>query len=128
MEITIPRGSFYVSDVDVFDPAISKLRLSHRAADVVQSEIRNMSVQCARVGGINLSQGVCDTPVPKPIADAVAEGVAGGYNIYTRHDGLTQLREAIAAKQHAFYGVTVDPETQVIVSGGATGALYSTCL
>jgi len=117
-----------VSDLDLSHAAVSNLRLSRRSAEVVQSEIRNMSVQCARMGGINLSQGVCDTPVPPPIAGAVAEGVAAGYNIYTRHDGIAALREAIAAKQHAFYGVAVDPDTQVIVSGGATGALYSTCL
>jgi aminotransferase len=117
-----------VSDLDLSSPPGANRRLSRRAADVLQSEIRNMSVECARVGGINLSQGVCDTPLPSPIADAVAEGVARGYNIYTRHDGITELREAIAAKQHAFYGVTVDPDTQVIVSGGATGALYSACL
>ena len=117
-----------MSDLEVSGPAVSRLRLSRRAADVVQSEIRNMSIECARVGGINLSQGVCDTPVPPVIADAVQDGVAKGYNIYTRHDGIRPLRQAIAEQRLAFHGVTVDPETQIVVSGGATGALYSACL
>jgi len=107
---------------------VSKLRLSQRAGDIVKSEIRNMSVQCERVGGINLSQGVCDTPVPEPVASAVAEGVARGYNIYTRHDGIGELRRAIATKLAAYNGLRVDPETDVVVSAGSTGAFYSSCL
>src|ERR1041385_2164335 len=102
----------------------TKLRLSRRAADTVKSEIRNMSVECERVGGINLSQGVCDTPVPPPIASAVDEGVRRGFNSYTRHDGIAQLRQGIAEKVATYNGLSVDPETNVVVSAGSTGALY----
>ena len=45
-------------------------RLSERSACVVRSEIRNMSLECDRVGGINLSQGICDTPVPEVVRKA----------------------------------------------------------
>lgn len=117
-----------MGEIDTPAAAASRLRLSRRAADVVKSEIRNMSVQCERVGGVNLSQGVCDTPVPGPVASAVAEGVERGYNIYTRHDGIVELRRAIAAKLAAFNGLTVDPETDVVVSAGSTGAFYASCL
>ena len=79
-----------------------------------------MSVECERVGGINLSQGVCDTPVPPQIAAAVAEGVSLGFNSYTRHDGIEQLRKAIADKVAAFNGLAADPETNVVVSAGST--------
>jgi aminotransferase len=109
-------------------PTVSGLHLSQRAAEIVKSEIRNMSVQCERVGGVNLSQGVCDTPVPEPVAAGAAEGVARGYNIYTRHDGIGELRRAIATKLAAFNGLQVDPETEVVVSAGSTGAFYSACL
>jgi len=51
------------------EPALSLskgLALSQLAPGTVQSEIRAMSVACEQMGGINLAQGVCDTPVPAP--------------------------------------------------------------
>ena len=45
----------------------SRLALSQLAPGALQSEIRAMSVECERIGGINLAQGVCDTPVPAPV-------------------------------------------------------------
>jgi aminotransferase len=104
------------------------LALSDRHEWVMQSEIRNMSIECDRVGGINLSQGVCDTEVPPAVRAGACRAMDGGINTYTHYSGLTELREAIAEKQQRFYGMTVDPEREVIVSGGATGALYCACL
>jgi aminotransferase len=46
-------------------PITSRLTLSHLAPGALQSEIRAMSVACDQMGGINLAQGVCDTPVPR---------------------------------------------------------------
>ena len=43
------------------------LSLSKKSSLIAQSEIRAMMLECARVGGINLAQGVCDTEVPSPI-------------------------------------------------------------
>jgi aminotransferase len=104
------------------------LSLSERHAWVLQSEIRNMSIECDRVGGINLSQGVCDTEVPLVVRQGAQEAMDQGVNTYTRYDGLEELRNAIADKQKRFTGMEVDPEGEVIVSAGATGALYCTCL
>lgn len=106
----------------------SQLRLSARAAAILQSEIRNMSIECERVGGINLSQGVCDTPVPIDVQQGAFEGIQEGFNIYTRYDGLDELRQAIALKMRNYNGLSVDPASEVIVSAGATGALYCACL
>jgi aminotransferase len=100
------------------------LSLSRRAARIAKAEIRNMTVECERVGGINLAQGVCDLPVPPPVADGAHEAIRGGENAYTRHDGIARLRRAIAGKMQAFNGIAADPETQVVVSAGSTGALY----
>ena len=104
------------------------LRLSERHAWVLQSEIRNMSVECDRVGAINLSQGVCDTEVPLVVRQGAQEAMDQGVNSYTRFDGLEELRKAIAYKQKRFTGMEVDPQGEIIVSAGATGALYCTCL
>ena len=106
----------------------SQLRLSARAAAILQSEIRNMSIECERVGGINLSQGVCDTPVPLDVQQGAFEAIQEGFNIYTRYDGLEELRHAIALKMRRYNGLSVDPASEVIVSAGATGALYCACL
>jgi len=104
------------------------LKVSKLRPLVAQSEIRNMTLECARAGGVNLAQGVCDLPVPKNVMDGVTEAMADGYNIYTRFDGLPRLRQAIAAKQKRYTGMDVDPESQVVASAGATGAFHAACL
>ncbi|MBI9080719.1 MAG: pyridoxal phosphate-dependent aminotransferase [Pseudodesulfovibrio sp.] len=104
------------------------LTVSKRRPLVAQSEIRNMSIECARRGGINLAQGVCDLPVPDVVIQGAAAAMEHGTNIYTRFDGRPEFRKAIAAKQKRCTGMDVDPEGQVVASAGATGAFYSTCL
>jgi len=104
------------------------LELGSRTKLVMQSEIRNMTIECHRVGGINLAQGVCDTEVPPVVRLGAREAMENGVNSYTRYDGLAELQEAIAAKQKNFTGMQVDPQKEIVVSVGATGALYCACL
>src|SRR6267143_79532 len=104
------------------------LSLSRRSGFVVRSEIRNMSVECERVGGINLSQGVCDTEVPAPVRRAAQVAIDEGPNCYTRHDGLAELRSAIAATLGRRCGLEYDAESEIVVSAGSTGAFYCACL
>jgi len=107
---------------------MKKLTLSKRCEYIVQAEIRTMSIECEKLEGINLAQGVCDTPVPMALQKGVTEAMRKGINSYTRYDGLQVLRRAIAHKLKTFNGINVDPETQITVSGGSTGALYCACL
>jgi len=109
-------------------PAASRLALSQLAPGTVQSEIRAMSVACEQMGGINLAQGVCDTPVPAPVQEAAIQAIHAGHNIYTRLDGITRLRNAISAKQKKDYGLTYDPETEVLAASGATGGFHAACM
>ena len=104
------------------------LKLSTRHEWVMQSEIRNMSIECDRVKGINLSQGVCDLAVPALVRQGAQKAIDAGINTYTRYDGLIELRQAIAHKQKLFTGMDPDPETEIIVSAGTTGAFYCACL
>ena len=106
-------------------PAASRLALSQLAPGTIQSEIRAMSVECDRIGGINLAQGVCDTPVPAPVQEAAIQAIHDGHNIYTRLDGITRLRNAIAAKQLRDYGLDYNPEGEVLVASGATAGLHA---
>jgi aminotransferase len=100
------------------------LRLSELAPTFVQSEIRAMNVACTEAQGINLAQGVCDTDPPNPVVDAAMDAIRTGQNIYTRLDGIAPLREAIATKLANFNNLHVDPNTQILVTSGATGAMY----
>jgi aminotransferase len=104
------------------------LELSKRHEWVLQSEIRNMSIECDKACGLNLSQGVCDTEVPLPVRTGAREAIEKGFNTYTHYAGLIELRQAIAAKQLAFSGMNVDPASEIVVSAGATGSFYCACL
>jgi aminotransferase len=108
--------------------AASSLRLSEISPGMVQSEIRAMSVECDRVNGVNLAQGVCDTGVPSPVMTRAIEAITEGYNIYTRLDGIAPLRRAIADKLARYNGIPADPESEILVSSGATGAFYAACM
>ncbi len=102
--------------------------VSRRLEGLGQSEIRAMTQACAKVGGINMAQGVCDTGVPAVVAHAVQQAVELGYNIYTRYDGLPQLREALARKTADYNGFTANAENEITVSAGATGAFHCACM
>ncbi len=104
------------------------LKLSDRHEWVMQSEIRNMSIECDRLGGINLSQGICDLEVPDLVRMGAKSAIDEGFNSYTRYDGIDKLRTAIAEKHRIFTGQSVNPETEIVVSAGSTGAFYCACL
>ena len=106
----------------------SRLALSELAPGAMQSEIRAMTTECDRIGGINLAQGVCDTPVPAPVETAAIAAILAGHNIYTRLDGIARLRNAIAQKQLRDYGLSYDPETEVLVACGATAGLHAAAM
>ena len=104
------------------------MNTSDRTARLAQSDIRAMTLACARVMGINMSQGVCDTPVPEVVVQAAKDAMEQGRNIYSRYDGIPELRQAIALKLAAYNRITADPETNVTVSAGATGSFQATCM
>lgn len=103
------------------------LGLSEIASHIVQSNIRTMSVECDRVGGVNLAQGVCDTEVPAVVRHAATKAIEAGFNQYTRLDGISALRSAIARKLDRQNGITADPETEILVTSGVTGGFDSAC-
>lgn len=102
--------------------------LSRKSAHIAQSEIRVMSVECERVGGINLAQGICDTEVPAPVRRAAQAAIADGRNQYVRLDGIRELRHAIARKLRLQNALDVDPERELVVTSGSTGAFFSACM
>jgi aminotransferase len=106
----------------------SRLALSQLAPGVLQSEIRAMTTLCDQMGGINLSQGVCDTPVAAAVMNGAIAAMHAGHNIYTRLDGIERLRLAIAAKQDRDYELSYNPENEVLVACGATAGLHAAAM
>jgi aminotransferase len=91
------------------------------------SPIRSMTAECARVGGVNLAQGVCDTPVPEAVRRAARGAIEEGANSYSRSEGVIDLRRALAAKMRRDNRLDYDPESEIVVTSGATAAFYVVC-
>lgn len=108
--------------------AAQQLTLSELAPRALQSEIRAMSMECDRIGGVNLAQGICDTEVPAAVSEGAIAAIHAGHNIYTRLDGIARLRQAIAGKMRRFNGVEVDPDREILVTSGATGGFHAAAM
>ncbi len=100
---------------------------SQRARSIRTSPIRSMTVACERVGGINLAQGICDTPVPELLRRAAREAIDAGHNVYSRAEGVQALREALSKKLRRHGGLDYDPD-EIVVSNGATGAFHAAAM
>lgn len=87
-----------------------------------------MSALAVSSGSINLGQGFPDTDGPREVLDAAIAAINGGLNQYPPGPGMLVLRESIAAHQQRFYGLTYDPDGEVLVTAGATEALAGALL
>ena len=84
-----------------------------------------MSALAVRTGAINLGQGFPDTDGPAAVLDAAVEAIRSGRNQYPPAIGVPELRAAIAEHQLRFRGTTVDADTEVLITVGATEALLT---
>ena len=88
-----------------------------------------MSALATATGSINLGQGFPDTDGPAEIAEAaVARHPRGPGNQYPPGPGIPELRAAVAEHQRRFYGLAYDPDTEVLVTAGATEAIAAAML
>ena len=87
-----------------------------------------MSALAARTGAINLGQGFPDEDGPIEVLNAAHEAIDSGWNQYPPGIGVPELREAIAEHQARWYGISVDPATEVLVTAGATEAIAAAIL
>lgn len=83
-----------------------------------------MSALAERHGAINLSQGFPDFEPPTKLVEGVSQHMAAGHNQYPPMMGIAPLRQRIADKALQLYGASVDPDTEVTISSGATEALF----
>jgi N-succinyldiaminopimelate aminotransferase len=87
-----------------------------------------MSALAVRHGSINLGQGFPDTDGPPDVLQAAADALMDGRNQYPPMSGVPELRQAVAAANARFYGLEVDPASEVIVTSGATEAITASLM
>ncbi len=98
------------------------------AGDVAQTIFAEMTGLAIRTGAINLGQGFPDVDGPEYIKEAAKAAIDAGRNQYAPGDGIPELRRAVADHQRRHYGLDVDPDTEVIITTGATEALAASIL
>ncbi len=102
--------------------------LAARLQDIETSIFSTMSALAVRTGSLNLGQGFPDEEGPAEIVEAASTALHSGRNQYPPGIGFPELRQAVAEHQKRFYGLSVDPDSQVIVTTGATEAITAAVL
>jgi N-succinyldiaminopimelate aminotransferase len=87
-----------------------------------------MSALAERTGAINLGQGFPDRDGPAAMVEAAIQAMRDGRNQYPPGPGILELRQAVAEHQRRFYDLDVDPDTEVLVTAGATEAITAAVL
>ncbi|MFI0989437.1 pyridoxal phosphate-dependent aminotransferase [Streptomyces exfoliatus] len=103
--------------------------LNRRLAEFGTTIFAEMSALAARTGAINLGQGFPDTDGPEEIREAAVRALRDGRgNQYPPGPGVPELRSAVADHQRDRYGLAYDPDTEVLVTAGATEAIAAALL
>ena len=104
------------------------MRTARRTHGFTESVIRGMTRVATEHGAINLAQGFPNFPCPDVLKEAAARAIRDDVNQYAVTWGAPSLRNALAAKYQEWYGLPVNPNTQVTVTCGATEAMASALL
>lgn len=87
-----------------------------------------MTALATATGSINLGQGFPDYDGPREVLEAAIDAIRSGRNQYPPGSGVPELRAAIAEHQERFWGLRYDPDTEILVTAGATEALAGALL
>lgn len=87
-----------------------------------------MSALAVQTGALNLGQGFPDHDGPPEVMDAAVAAIRAGQNQYPPGPGIEDLRRAVAEHQQRFWGIEVDPASEVLITAGATEALAAALL
>ena len=110
------------------EPTGSAPYLTSRLQGFGVTVFAEMSALAERTGAINLGQGFPDEDGPAVMIDAAVKAMRDGRNQYPPGPGIPELRQAISAHQQRFYGLAYDPDTEVLVTAGATEAIAAAAL
>jgi N-succinyldiaminopimelate aminotransferase len=105
-----------------YTPTVARLR---PFGATIFAEMTELAV---RHGAVNLGQGFPDTDGPAAMLEVAERAIAGGFNQYPPGRGVPALRQAVAADRARRYGTEYDPDTEVLVTVGATEALAAAIL
>jgi len=109
-------------------PAPRTPALTSRLPNVGTTIFTVMSALAAETGAVNLGQGFPDFDCDPALVNAVTQAMQSGHNQYPPMPGVPALRQAMAAKMQALYGLACDPNTDITVTAGATQAILTTIL
>ena len=101
------------------------MKVQSRLPDVGTSIFTVMSKMALDYGAINLSQGFPDFMIDEKIIGLVHKYMLEGHNQYAPMPGTPALRKSIAEVILKTYSRTVDPDTQITITSGATESTYS---
>jgi len=104
------------------------MHTARRTHSFTESVIRGMTRLANQHGAINLAQGFPNFPCPEVLKEAAAKAIRADINQYAITWGAKRLRDALARKYADWYSMTVDPETEITVTCGATEAMASALL
>ena len=104
------------------------MHTAQRTQSFTESVIRGMTRLASEHGAINLAQGFPNFPAPAVLKDAAVQAIRDDVNQYAITWGAKRLRDAVARKYAEWYGLRVDPETEITVTCGATEAMASALL
>lgn len=103
-----------------FNPRLSRIEVS---------KIRQFDQQISSIPDvIKLTLGEPDFPTPEHVKQAGITAIEEDFSHYTGMRGLEELREAACMFQQQRYGLTYDPQTEVLTTVGATEAIASALL
>ncbi len=104
------------------------MQTARRTHTFTESVIRGMTRLADQYGAINLAQGFPNFPTPDVLKEAAARAIRADINQYAITWGAKRLRNALTRKYADWYGLEVNPETELTVTCGATEAMASTLL
>ncbi|MFE9825615.1 pyridoxal phosphate-dependent aminotransferase [Streptomyces sp. NPDC005791] len=103
--------------------------LNRRLTEFGTTIFAEMSTLAVRTGSINLGQGFPDTDGPEEVREAAVRALRAGHgNQYPPGPGVPELRSAVTEHQQRHYGLEYDPDTEVLVTTGATEAVAASLL
>ena len=102
--------------------------LASRLPQVGTTIFTVMSALAAEVGAVNLGQGFPDFDCDPELVNAVTLAMQAGHNQYPPMPGVPALRQAMATKMQALYGLRCDPNAEITVTAGATQAILTAIL
>ncbi|QRI75691.1 MULTISPECIES: pyridoxal phosphate-dependent aminotransferase [Rhodococcus] len=105
-----------------------RVRTVRRLRPFASTIFAEMTALAVTHDAVNLGQGFPDTDGPRAMLDVARQAIADGVNQYPPGPGTPELRRAIAADRAARYGLEHDPDTEVLVTVGATEAISAAIL